>query len=140
LPKRAGVSACLLGRPCRYDGRDKRDQELIDELADWEVVPFCPEEAILGTPRETIDLVRGRAIGNESGRDYTEAIRREAEDFARANPDLEAIYLKAKSPSCGLTSAREYDENKNLLSHRASGIFAKELKKWYKRDILKERR
>jgi uncharacterized protein YbbK (DUF523 family) len=138
--KKVAVSACLLGRRCRYDGGHKRDDELLSELADCEVIPFCPEEAILGAPRETIDLVRGRAIGNESGRDYTQMIRSQAEALAKAHPDLDALYLKAKSPSCALCSARNYDENRNLLSDKESGIFAKELKKWYKIDILKERK
>ena len=48
---RLGVSACLLGKPVRFDGGQKRDTFLTEALApfvDW--VPVCPEEeAGLGT-------------------------------------------------------------------------------------------
>ncbi len=52
--ERVFVSACLLGRRCKYDGGDNRDRLLEEQLASegLEAVPFCPEEAGgLGTPR-----------------------------------------------------------------------------------------
>ena len=48
------VSACLMGRPCRYDGRHNRDAPLLAHLETRgeRAVPFCPEEeGGLGTPR-----------------------------------------------------------------------------------------
>jgi len=48
------VSACLIGRYCRYDGRTNRDSVLERELAaaGERAVPFCPEEeGGLATPR-----------------------------------------------------------------------------------------
>ena len=56
------VSACLLGRACRYNGGDERMPDLIAALrADGvEAVPFCPEEAAgLGTPRPSAKLHGG---------------------------------------------------------------------------------
>src|SRR5687768_5194565 len=53
-PEPVLVSACLLGRACRYDGRHNRDQALERELeARGQIaMPFCPEEhGGLGTPR-----------------------------------------------------------------------------------------
>ncbi len=49
---RLGVSACLLGKPVRFDGGHKRDTFLTEGLARFvEWVPVCPEEeAGLGTP------------------------------------------------------------------------------------------
>jgi len=138
--RRVAVSACLLGRKCRYDGGDRLDRELVSQLEGCEVIPFCPEEAILGAPRETIDLVDGRAIGNRSGRDYSRAIEEEAHRFIRENPEIDEIYLKSKSPSCGLASARLYDGDKRLLSQEGTGLFAKVLKKWYKSAKIEERR
>ncbi|MDR2876604.1 MAG: DUF523 domain-containing protein, partial [Chromatiales bacterium] len=39
-----GISACLLGEPVRYDGRDKRQEALCIELARcFELMPICPE-------------------------------------------------------------------------------------------------
>ena len=121
--KKVGVSACLLGRNCRYDATNRYDSELVEELKDEEVVPFCPEEAILGTPRETIDIVEGRAIGNESGRDFTDALIKKAQEFLAKHPDIDAVYCKAKSPSCALCSARVYDSRKRLISSDGRGIF-----------------
>jgi uncharacterized protein YbbK (DUF523 family) len=48
------VSACLLGRRCRYDGDANTDRVLEAQLAagGLRAVPFCPEElGGLGTPR-----------------------------------------------------------------------------------------
>jgi len=137
--KKVAVSACLLGRNCRYDGGNKFDEELVGMLEGCEIIPFCPEEAILGSPRETIDLVQGRAVGNESGHDYTEELEKKAQEFAQAHPDIDEFYFKSKSPSCALESAKLYDEEKKLLSKSASGVFARELRKWYKNVKMKER-
>ncbi len=109
------VSACLLGRACRFDGRDKTTPPLIEALEKGavEAVPFCPEEAGgLGTPRPAAtlrgggghDVVEGRAqVINEAGDDVTEAFLaggRLAVEEARAHR-CEAAYLKERSPSCG---------------------------------------
>ena len=37
------VSACLLGRPCRYDGTARGLDGLGELLRDHTVVPICPE-------------------------------------------------------------------------------------------------
>src|SRR5262249_5989000 len=59
---RIGVSACLLGKRARSDGRDKRAAWLVEILGpqvEW--VAVCPEvEAGLGTPREPMNLGRDR--------------------------------------------------------------------------------
>ena len=57
---RVGISACLLGDKVRYDGSDKRDAYLVEVLGQQvEWVRVCPEvEAGMGTPRETLHLVR----------------------------------------------------------------------------------
>ena len=62
-PIRIGISACLLGQEVRFDGGHKRDPFLTDTLgAQVEWVPVCPEvEMGLGTPRETLRLVRARS-------------------------------------------------------------------------------
>lgn len=112
------VSACLLGRHCRYDGRANPDGPLQRHLeeAGLEAVPFCPEEhGGLGTPRPPawIELESGGAaldgrdrLVTDAGRDVT------AEFVAGARGALEACreggiqraFLKERSPSCGVSA------------------------------------
>ncbi len=109
-PIRIGVSACLLGSAVRWDGGHKRDAFLAEQLAPFvEWVPVCPEvELGLGVPREPIRLLRrGDAlalVATRSGMDHTRAMRRWAEQRARAleSLDLSGYVLKSRSPSCGM--------------------------------------
>jgi len=136
LHKRVAISACLLGLNCRYDGKNKRDDQLLKSLNCEEVYPFCPEVNILGSPRETIDLfnIDGeiKAIGSESKKDYTFLLENEADRFFKSYPDIEIFYFKSKSPSCALNSAKVYDKDYNLLNSKATGVFAKKIKSLYK--------
>lgn len=117
------MSACLLGRPCRFDGKDKLVQALPDALRAEraEAVPFCPEEAGgLGTPRPAArivggdgeDVAEGRArVVNERGEDVTGRFldgARQAVAEAQRN-GCAVAYLKERSPSCGC--AQVHTEN-----------------------------
>jgi len=137
------ISACLLGLNCRYDGKNKRDDNLLREIDCLRVIPFCPEVNILGSPREMIDLFKidGKivAIGSMSQRDYSDLIEREAKRFIKFNPKIDTFYMKAKSPSCALYSARVYDKDYNLIDNKSVGLFAKFLKIWYKEAKFIER-
>lgn len=110
------VSACLLGRTCRYDGAHNRDLAVERELAarGQRAVPFCPEEhGQLGTPRpaawiETHSAERVLAgddrVVTHTGRDVTENFLRGAEG-ALETCKVHAIrlaLLKERSPSCGV--------------------------------------
>ncbi len=109
------VSACLLGRRCRYDGGDNRDTVLERELAEKgeRAVPFCPEEVGgLDTPRPPAWLTRAAAevvegkgsIVTDAGRDVTAeflAGAREARATCAAH-GIQRAYLKERSPSCGV--------------------------------------
>lgn len=112
------VSACLLGKACRYDGRDNGDGVLrrqLDALR-MRAVPFCPEEhGGLGTPRpaawiearDAASVLDGRdRVVTEAGRDVTRAFRSGAEgavDLCRAQ-GIRRAFLKERSPSCGCAS------------------------------------
>ena len=107
---RVGVSACLLGDPVRFTGGHKRHDWLVDVFGrevDW--VAVCPEVEIgLGTPRETIDLVRTsdraiRLLATHSRIDLTDRMRAfaAARVAALAAIHLSGYVLKADSPSCG---------------------------------------
>lgn len=113
MPANVAVSACFLGRPCRYDGSARPCREVIALGKTCKLVPICPEiEGGLPTPRRPceIDLSkRDLFIGDADGADRTEAFligARKAFEVARKEECSLAI-LKAKSPSCG--SGQVYD-------------------------------
>jgi len=108
------VSACLLGRQCRFDGKDKFTPELAFQLEGRKVIAACPEElGELGTPRpacqieggDGADVLDGKArVIGEDGVDRTEAFlsgARAALERAVEGGAREAI-LKERSPSCGV--------------------------------------
>lgn len=121
--ERVFVSACLLGRRCKYDGGDNRDRVLEEQLAErgQEAVPFCPEEAGgLGTPRPpawlsapAAEVARGSgSVVTSAGRDVTEGFRRGAEaavELCRSE-GLQRAYLKERSPSCGCRQTHVDDQ------------------------------
>ena len=110
------VSACLVGRVCRYDGTHNADAVLEVRLEEEgvEIVPFCPEEhGGLGTPRPPawIDAEGGAAViagrsrvTTDAGRDVTGEFRRGAEGAAELcqRRGIRRAFLKERSPSCGV--------------------------------------
>jgi len=128
--KKVAISACLLGEKCRYDATDNKDEDLLKKLQGMHLIPFCPEDAAFGTPRPTMDLIRTkegeRAFSNASGEDLSEPIIGYAVHFFETHHDLDLFIGKDRSPSCGVCSARLYDEEKNLLSAKEAGLMAKE--------------
>ena len=133
---RLGVSACLLGHQVRFDAGHKRDRFLLEEVAPHaSLVPVCPEvELGLGTPRETIRLVRSkgdadaRLVAPRSGADLTEAMIRLAErrvEQLRAR-DLDGFVLERGSPTCGMERVRVYDDH-GVPTKDGVGVFARVL-------------
>lgn len=99
------VSACLLGRDCKYSGGNNRSEALLQWLDRHgvEPVPVCPEvQGGLPTPRPPAE-VQGNRVVNREGTDVTAEYERGAEialETARREGCTVAV-LKAKSPSCG---------------------------------------
>lgn len=126
------VSRCLLGEPCRYDGRVKTDLRAPLRAAGigddcW--ISVCPEsDGGLPTPR-TPSEIRGTARGVLEGRDHIMAAdgrdntacfmkgARIAADLCREN-GVRLALLKAKSPSCGF--GQVYDGTFTGPSSRAA--------------------
>ena len=101
------VSACLLGSPVRYDGRDKKSGHPVLQrwLDEGRIVSVCPEMlGGLGTPRPPAESLAGRVV-TPAGKDVTEAF----ENGARAVVEqtnmhrVRVAILKEGSPSCGST-------------------------------------
>jgi uncharacterized protein YbbK (DUF523 family) len=125
--KRVIISACILGEYCRYDGKTKEIPEVLKHFEGYEVVPFCPEAPLFGTPRERIDVVlvdgEKRILTHEGKKDVTELLRKQIEDFCEANPHADAIVLKSKSPSCGYKTTPLLDEDGKEIA-KDNGIAA----------------
>lgn len=133
MMKKVAISACLLGEKCRYDASDNKDERLLSQLKEVELIPFCPEDHAFGTPRPTMDLVvteEGiRAISNSNGEDLSDPVIAYATAFFDTHTTVDLFIGKDRSPSCGVCSARLYDEEKHLLSAKEPGLMAKEAKK-----------
>ena len=106
---KVAVSACLLGRACRYDGASKPCAAALRllETPGVEVVPVCPEVAGgLPTPRPASEIVAREPellLRNAAGEDVTAAFVHGARETLRLvqQEGCELAVLKAKSPSCG---------------------------------------
>jgi uncharacterized protein YbgA (DUF1722 family)/uncharacterized protein YbbK (DUF523 family) len=127
-----GISACLLGRPVRFDGGHKLDSFLAETLGRLiSLAPVCPEaECGLGVPREpmrlTGDPAAPRLVTIHTGTDLTDrmdswAARRVVE---LAGENLSGFIFKSRSPSCGLARVKVYS-GAGLPVKTGSGLFAR---------------
>ena len=124
------VSGCLMGHKVRFDKGHKRDGFVMDELSTYaEYVSFCPEDMAFGSPRPSIRVVeidgKNHIISNKTKEDLTQKLQESSqEDFdAISAHKLGGIIFKAKSPSCGLGSAKVYLEN-GFAAGKSDGMFA----------------
>ena len=141
--KKVIISACLLGEYCRYDGKTKQINEVLEAFSAYEIIPFCPEAPLFGTPRERISVVqvgdKQRIITDETVKDVTQLLSDEIESFCAKHKNVDAIVLKSKSPSCGYKTTPILDEKKNILK-LGSGIAANILQKKYPHILLQDER
>lgn len=94
------VSACLLGRNCKYNGGNNLNEKVAAFLQGHEIVPVCPEE-ILGVPRVPMEIVNGVLI-NQEGIVVDAPVRRAVAKIVEENGDVELAILKSRSPTCGV--------------------------------------
>jgi uncharacterized protein YbbK (DUF523 family) len=139
--KKLIVSACLLGELCRYDGKSKYDPSFLEAIQGYELIPFCPEAPLFGTPRERISIIsvegENRIITDETKIDVTSRLKEEIASFISKNPNPDAIILKSKSPSCGLGTTPILDKNRRVLKY-GDGIAASIMKEHYKEIIIQD--
>ncbi|GCF92171.1 hypothetical protein NRIC_00620 [Enterococcus florum] len=109
-----GISACLSGVCCRYDGNHNEIAELKQLLQQEKAVIICPE--VLGglpTPRYPAEIVGGNGFDvwenrahviDQQGVDVTEAFKKGAiAAFQKLKAlDIQQVVLKERSPSCGV--------------------------------------
>ncbi len=109
------ISACLCGIPCRYDGESRPVEKFVRMLRDGKCFPFCPERlGGLTTPREPALIVGndGFAVIDGKAKVLLRDIPGDVTSFFLKGACLSVslanavrpsiIYLKEKSPSCGL--------------------------------------
>lgn len=121
------VSACLLGRNCKYNGGNNRSEKAIACVDGREVIEVCPEVlAGLGVPRIPIEIVSGELRDrNGVSRDapLREAIAKILEQLA--GEDIECAILKSRSPTCGVRQV--YDGTFSGTLRDGAGLFAQAL-------------
>lgn len=135
---RLGISACLLGTLCRYDGTHSKDGFIVNTLGKYfEFEGYCPEAPVFGTPRPTIRLVDVNGeikVQNSFHKtDVTEELDQSCEDNANkiAKDELCGFILKAASPTCGLERVKVYQEHNNMNEKKGVGRFAAKIKEKY---------
>ena len=131
MKKKVLVSACLLGKYCRYDGGHSRISELDELDVDW--VPVCPEETGgLGTPRPAAEMQKdaesilkgnGSVIDNY-GKNVTEKFIQGAKESLKKGliSGAKCAILKSHSSSCGVGEI--YDGTFTHSLTKGDGIFA----------------
>ena len=131
MNKKVLISACLLGKNCRFNGGHSHLQELENLDIDW--VPVCPEEAGgLGTPRPAAEmqgsaesiLQETKSVVTIDGLDITQKFIKGAKDSLEKGlaSGTELAILKSRSPSCGIGSV--YDGTFTHSITEGDGIFA----------------
>ena len=131
------VSACLAGRPCRYDGQGKNQSfssDLNELVKQGKVILGCPEESGgLPTPRPAAEIQNGNGqdvltgqcrIKTNQGKDVTAAFisggKKELDIAIKTN--CTAAIFKTKSPSCGIKNI--YDGSFQAILKPGKGVTA----------------
>ena len=128
---RVAVSACLLGRNCKYNGGNNLHEALAGALdaSGCAAIPVCPEVAGgLPVPRPRSELLEG-AVVDEFGSSVDAAFRSgAAAELARIDAlgGCDVAILQPRSPSCG--AGRIYDGTFSGVLVPGDGVFAALLK------------
>lgn len=125
-----GISACLGGIACRYDGGSQTIDELVQLVNEGCALMICPEVAGgLPIPRNPAEIVGGDGrdvwLGNakvvdNQGCDVTEVYQDGAREAHKqlVEKGVKILILKEKSPSCGANQI--YDGS--FSGHKVTGV------------------
>ena len=125
------ISACLMGRNCKYNGGNNGlPPEIVEKLREkYQLIEVCPEcDGGLSTPRLPSER-RGEKLINSAGDDVTAQFKKGAElalKTAIENGCRKALF-KERSPSCG--SGVIYDGSFSKSLKAGDGVTAELLKK-----------
>ena len=118
------VSACLLGRNCKYNGGNNLNEKVMEFVKGHTVIPVCPE--VLGglpTPRKPAEIV-GEVVRKADGTSVDGEFRLGAHKALETalSEGVELVILQPRSPSCG--SKQRYDGTFTGKLIEGRGIFA----------------
>ena len=137
-----GISSCLLGYCCKYDGKSNYNANIIDLSQEHELIPICPE--VLGglsIPRFPAEIINGKVI-NTNGDDVTENYYLGANKALEIlkNEGVEAVILKSKSPSCGINKIYDGTFSHTLINGNgvAAQLFIENNIKVYDENTFKD--
>lgn len=124
------VSACLLGIDCKYNGKNNKNDKVIELLEDYDLIPVCPE--IMGgltTPRTPAEINKNKVI-TKDGINVTKQYQKGAEETLKIAKlyNCQRAILKEKSPSCGC--GKIYDGTFTGTLIDGDGITARLLKEY----------
>ncbi len=114
LKMKIGVSSCLLGTKCNFNGTDLLSNFVKDlqNHEEVELIPFCPEDSVFGTPRPNLRIIGGDGfdvldgkvtVVNDQNQDVTATQIEGARRFLTRLQSLgvQLAILMDGSPSCG---------------------------------------
>ena len=119
------VSACLLGKNCKYNGGNNLNQGVLEFIEGHEVIGVCPEQlGGLSTPRLPAEIVAG-LVTNKEGVSVDAEFRKGAQAALAAALEnkVDLAILQSRSPSCGVKEI--YDGSFSGKKIKGQGVFAK---------------
>ena len=118
------VSACLLGRKCKYNGGDNYSEKVTEFIRGHEVFSVCPEvEGGLSVPRIPCEIVHGIVMnkqGENKDKEFKDGAEKCLQKALIENVDL--VILQSRSPSCGVRQIYDGSFTGNLIEGK--GVFA----------------
>ena len=120
-----GVSACLLGRNVKYNGKNNFSSKLVEKLEGNEIVEICPE--VLGglpVPRDPAEIVNGKVItknGVSVDSEFRKGAQKALDIIKKEGVDL--VVLQSRSPSCG--KGYIYDGTFSSKLIQGDGVFVR---------------
>ena len=119
------VSACLLGKNCKYNGGNNSNQGVLGFIEGHEVIGVCPEQlGGLSTPRLPAEMVEG-VVTNKEGVSVDNEFRKGAQEALAVALEnkVDLAILQSRSPSCGVKEI--YDGSFSGKKIKGQGVFAK---------------
>lgn len=119
------VSACLLGKNCKYNGGNNLNQGVLEFIEGHEVIGVCPEQlGGLSTPRLPAEIVAG-LVTNKEGVSVDAEFRKGAQAALAVALEnkVDLAILQSRSPSCGVKEI--YDGSFSGKKIKGQGVFAR---------------